>query len=602
MGSARALVPSSSCPGVWSPAVTALPRPPHRADALCVAWLAFVLLAMGAWERPLFDADEGRYASVAKNMLQRSDGVAPHLNDMPFLDKPPLVYWVQVGAFRTLGVSPFAARMPTLLAGMLVAVFVFLFARDWSGSRRVAWLAALLWSTGMAAMVGSRVGPQMDMPLCACVSGALYAAWCGLRQPRVRSSVGLGLAVGCGLLVKGPLVVAVPGVVAAAWMVAGVSARRVRRVALSPWAWIVALLVAAPWYVLIERAHPGWIGHFAVYEHIGRFTVGDHRSFRPFWYYVPVALAYLAPWTLLVFGRGPTLHVASPLGRDDRPVRHARLAWGWFAAAFLLYSVSTRKLINYLLPAAPPLFVLVAARLDHVGIGARRVWVFLLLLGCATVGAALLVATGAWLPLRTGALPTALELSRFAPMAPWLAGAGAALVVASAVARTGNPRAVVGLVCCVAAAWWLADTGMARAGHLGSAKALAAALRTHAQPADAVVALKRYPQGLDFYDAPPVWIAGGTPGAWWQREIVNPYARQVWESRPAPGPNAEGHGSLLTTQAFERLWRSDRRVVLICRWSEVRALRAHRLAGPFAGAGRTDLYLVSNRPATIRRR
>ena len=92
-----------------------------------------------------------------------------------------------------------------------------------------------------------------------------------------------------------------------------------------------------------------------------------------------------------------------------------------------------------------------------------------------------------------------------------------------------------------------------------------------------------------------MWIAGGSPGDWWQREIVNPYAREVFEARPAPGDGARGLGALMTSRAFEHLWASQR-VVLICRWREVELLGAHVLAGPLGGAGRTDLFLVTNRP------
>lgn len=591
------------------------PRQPQT--GIWVLLAGFLLLATGAWERPLFDADEGRYGSVAVNMVESGDWVVPHLNDMPFMDKPPLVYWVQAVWTRAFGSSEFAARLPTLLAGAFVALFLFLFTRAWTGASRPAWLAALAWSTSAACMVGSRVGPQMDMPLCACICGTLYAAWCGIRWPRRRTALGLGLAVGLGLLVKGPLVVAVPLFVSVAWMLAGVEPRRVARIVFSPWSIGIALLIAAPWYVAVERAQPGWIRHFIEHEHFGRFGRGDHRSFHPFWYYVPVACVYLAPWTLLAWGgkRGiasivtgspwapatwhATLAATSPLGKDDRAVRNAHLAWGWFLAAFVLYSLSTRKLLNYLLPAAPPLFILVGVRL-HRGLrdASGRVLALPLLLALGGGLLAALVAGGWWFPLRTGVLPTAIEQPRWAPLAPWLGGAAAALAVGALVVRaqcTSTVRGAV-LILAVATSWWLLDWGFARVGDLGSSRALAHAMQEHQRPGDAVVALKRYPQGLDFYGAPPVWIAGGTPDAWWQREIVNPYAQAVWAARPAPGAEAENRGALLTSEAFERLWGGSRRVLLVCRWREIELLGAHRVAGPFGGAGRTDLYLVTNHP------
>ena len=496
---------------------------PHRAPAALAFLLALVLLGMGAWQRPLFDADEGRYASVAVNMVERGDWVVPHLNDMPFMDKPPLVYWVQAVAFELTGRSELGARLPTLLGGALVALFVFLFTLDVTGRRRAAWLAAAAWSTGAAGMIGSRVGPQMDMPLCACVSGAMYAAWCLVRRPGRTASVGLGVAVGCGLLVKGPLVVAVPGLVGIAWVLCGVDVRRVLRVAFSPWAWGVALVIAAPWYVLVERAMPGWIQHFIEYEHFGRFTRGDHRSFHPFWYYVPIALIYLAPWTPLAWGgrRGPLAFLTAspwspvpwrarlegtvPIGTAGREVRSAQLLWVWFLAAFLLYSTATRKLLNYLLPAAPPLFVLVGASWDHLlAKRQRRVLALPLLVALGAGALAACVAAGWWFPLRTGTLPTAIEQPRWAPLAPWMGAAAGllALGVVFARAERNAKRSAALLLAFVAAGWWTFDWGFAKVGDLGSSRGIVTALVDDVMREDPelvvaapLVALKRYPQG-----------------------------------------------------------------------------------------------------------
>lgn len=600
-------------------------------EALLVLLVAALLLVPCAWERDLFDADEGRYAAVALDMVRSGDPVTPRLNGMPFMDKPPLVYWVQAVGTEAFGSSEIVARSPTLLAGCLWVLLVFLFARDWSTSRRAAWFAALLAATSAAGVVGSRVGPQMDMPLAVCVTGALYAAWRGLRRPGLGASLGLGLAVGLGLLTKGPLVVAVPFLVGVAWMLCGVEPRRVLGVVLSPWAWGLALLVAAPWYVLVERAQPGWIHHFVTYEHFGRFGQGDHRNFHPFWFYVPIVLLYLVPWTPLAWSAGGggrrvgsrllalvtgspwsprpwrgVLTVRHPIGRKDAPVRSSQLAWTWFLAAFLLYSASTRKLLNYLLPAAAPLFVLVGARFDRLlGEGRRLPFVLPLLIGVAAVAGGIIVAAGGWFPLATGNVPSAVDAPRFEPLGAWMIIAGAVLLAfagtAFALARREVARSIL-LVAGVALFWWGLDIGCARIDEVGSARRIAECLAAEADAGRVVVTLKRYPQGIRFYADLDVWIAGGTPDCWRQREIVNPYGRRTWEARvaaekdlPGPAPHGEG-GGLLTDEEFDHLWKSERSVALVCRWGEIGILDGHVLAGPFGGAGRTDLYVVTNHP------
>lgn len=600
-----------------------------RKHAACVFVLAFVVLSLFSWERDLFDADEGRYASVAANMAASGDWVVPHLNGMPFMDKPPLVYWVQAVPTALFGRTEFFARLPTLLAGAAWTLMIFLLSCRWTGMRSKAWWGALLAMTSAAGIIGSRVGPQMDMPLAAAIATALYAGWLSLTEGGRIPQLLLGLAVGCGLLIKGPLVVVVPTLVAAGWVLAGVPWRSALRVLFSPWAWGVAVLIAAPWYVLVERAQPGWIAHFITYEHFGRFSTGDHRSFNPFWFYVPIVLLYLAPWTPLAWGgydgfkRGGRLgrpllglFACSPWGPRtwdaalpqrltvaDREVRAARIAFAWFLAAFILYSLSTRKLLNYLLPASAPLFVLAGARLHTLAW--RRAWqpgALLLVCAIGVIVVGVLVAAGLYFPFATGRLPSDLEAVRYSAAGPWIVAAGILMLWGVGLWRWRRlrPLGAPALVLAVACAWWCVDLGLARIAGVGSSKHLASAL-IRTLPSDAVrVTLKRYPQGNEFYGGPRLWIAGGTPDDWAQREIVNPYARRAWDAAggaqlvPKPFPLGASGGGVMTGAQFEALWASDREVLVICRWGEIQHLGGEIVAGPFGGGGRTDLFLVRN--------
>src|SRR6185295_2365615 len=64
----------------------------------CVLLLLLGVSPWGLWER-----DEGRYADVAREMLERSDYITPRINGAVFLDKPPLVYWVTAASMSLWG-------------------------------------------------------------------------------------------------------------------------------------------------------------------------------------------------------------------------------------------------------------------------------------------------------------------------------------------------------------------------------------------------------------------------------------------------------------------------------------------------------------------
>ena len=106
---------------------------PPRATALL---LALVLGARSAAARrvPLLGPDEPRYARVAVEMQRAGEWVTPTLQGEPWLEKPPLYYWLAGAAFRLLGETRRAARLPSVLALLLLTGATALFGARLYGS------------------------------------------------------------------------------------------------------------------------------------------------------------------------------------------------------------------------------------------------------------------------------------------------------------------------------------------------------------------------------------------------------------------------------------------------------------------------------------
>ena len=554
--------------------------PARRGDRLRAFGIALLVLTAFAWARDLWDADEGRYGAVALDMRRSGDFVTPREDGMRFVDKPPLVYWVEDLAFATIGVHPFAARVPCLLAGAALAAAVFAFGAAWSGRRAVGFAAAAIACTSFAGFAFSRT-VTMDMPLAASIAWACWFGFQGLSAPSPRAAAGLGVAVGLGLLAKGPLAAVVPAVVAVSWGVVGVPWGRLARVLISPLAWAVALAIAAPWYALMERANPGYLRHFIVYEHFGRFAQKGTRDFAPVWLYVPVLLAGLIPWThLLLRARLPRPALDTRRG----PVSGTRLAWAWALGALVLYSAGKNRLYTYVLPAFAPLFVLAGARFVEVleSPRAARLGTWAFVAGLLFAGLAAVWVSG--LPFDRGWIQDARWASLGRPL---LVGAVPLLLAPLALRRWTEPaRRAAYLVVAAAIAWWSVDLGAATCNDLRSARSLAGTLEQNLGPADRVVCLDVFPQGLRFYA--DLHFSVATTRADRQREIVEPYA------------SLDGAGLLLDEPALAALWSSPTRVLLVARAKKAApslAAGARVLASGLAGAERSDLVLLENRPA-----
>ncbi len=69
--------------------------------------------------------DEAWYGDIARNVIQNKDLFNLTWNGLPFSDKPPGGIWLQVLAFKVFGVSEFATRFSSALAGLLSLLIIY---------------------------------------------------------------------------------------------------------------------------------------------------------------------------------------------------------------------------------------------------------------------------------------------------------------------------------------------------------------------------------------------------------------------------------------------------------------------------------------------
>jgi 4-amino-4-deoxy-L-arabinose transferase-like glycosyltransferase len=279
--------------------------------------------------------------------------------------KPPLFYWLGAVAVKLSGgqVDEARARMPSLVAGAAVAAL----AMDWAAAdlgAAAGWLA-FFFLLGMYGFAARATVALTDMLM----TFFLMAEWRLLRAqlddaiswPR---TIAAGLILGLGILVKGPVIVVLIALATVLYlaMLRGNPIRLATRT--WPWAWLaLALAVAATWYVpafIAGRAND-WGGVF-IDENFGHFLParmgGTGEAARPIYYIVMRLLGGILPLSFLL----PALALAFAQGAFDQPARRAMLYQLALAlAVVMLFSASSAKRDDYILPAIPPLAILFAA-------------------------------------------------------------------------------------------------------------------------------------------------------------------------------------------------------------------------------------------------
>lgn len=301
---------------------------------------------------PLLEPDESRYAQIPYEMLQRGDLLVPVLQGEPYLDKPPLLYWLIAGSYRLFGVSDGSARLVPAVSLHLTVLLVYLLGRRSLGES-AAFRGSVLLALAPGFISMGRL-LLLDGLLTLWIALSLFAAFEAVRGPQFRRGWWLLAALACalGILTKGPiaLVLLSPPV----WL-----HRRLTRSA-CPLRWgdlflfagVVALLTL-PWYMALACQIPDFVRYFFWEHHVLRYLTSFAHE-RGFWFYLPVLLVGLLPGTLLSV---PFVRFLLSAQKQDANQRPAELGFFLLSAGWCLvfFSLSSCKLPTYILPAFPPL-------------------------------------------------------------------------------------------------------------------------------------------------------------------------------------------------------------------------------------------------------
>jgi 4-amino-4-deoxy-L-arabinose transferase-like glycosyltransferase len=326
---------------------------PWIAIALVAAW--FALLG----ERPLFNPDEGRYAEIPREMLASGDWLIPRLNNLVYIEKPPLQYWATALSYKLFGTSVWAARLYTGLCGLLtVLVTAGLGLRLWGSA--VAWRAGIMLASSLALLVMSQQ-LTLDMSLTFFTTLTL-AGFCAAQEVASPSQRRYWMwlawaSSAAAFLTKGLVALVLPALALGAYSLLYRQWKPWSRLSI-PTGLMIFIVVAVPWCVLMQRHVPQFFDFFFIREHFQRFLTRIEDRYEPPWFFIPVLAAGSLPW-LLPAGRA----LASGWRRSEtsRKFNVRAFLWVWCIAVFGFFSMSDSKLIPYILPLFPGLALLMAS-------------------------------------------------------------------------------------------------------------------------------------------------------------------------------------------------------------------------------------------------
>jgi len=515
----------------------------------------------GSW---LMEPDEARYAEIPREMLARNDFVTPVLNGSHMFEKPPLLYWANAASMSVLGLTPFAARLATRLATLATALMLVVelerSAPGWG------WWSAMLFLSCPLVFALGRFNLTDGV-----LTASLTLAFLSMRRflltredgaRATGSLVMLGVGVAASMLAKGLVAIVLPGATLVLWALLMGRGQRVREAVFSP-APIVFLILALPWFLLVEWANPGFSQIFFIREHFLRFATRRAARFGPWYYFIAATLVGFLPWSVLL-GRA-SAPLIPPKLRQLRLHPDALFLALWFLVILVFFSTSKSKLIPYIFPAFPPLAALTALAVMRPG--ARFRTPLLWHAGLATLVAAV-------------GLPWAWKIGELARYgAEWVAIAGASVLVIAAwtgvvLANRSGVRALWAPALGYAAAYVCLILLLPRVSSDVTSHDIAQIAR---QQGGNVVAYDCYPQLLPWELQRPIPVAGyrgelGSDGVYppelywsrdqfWQAWGSSPRMMAVVARRALPWFQEHAHGAA-------RVLSSNRHWALLANWGD----------------------------------
>ena len=322
-----------------------------RRPALSLLLLAFLTFFFGLGRQAITDSDEAFYAEAAREMVESGDWLTPHFNYEDRWQKPVLYYWLTAATYRVTGPTELGARLWSAFAGLGLVLLVWRAARRMTSRSDVASLAGAITATCYGYFAMARAALP-DLPLTFFITAGI---WMALERRWALA----GAAAGLGFLMKGPVALVIPALVLLPiwWREGTYRSLRVRDIGLAA---VVFAAAGLPWYVAMWMEHGApYLQSFFIADNFERFATDRFNEPRPFWFYVPIVIGGMLPWSAFLIVL-PARSLGAVLTRARRLTNDEWRLIVWAFVPLIFYTISVGKQPRYVLPVLPPLAILLA--------------------------------------------------------------------------------------------------------------------------------------------------------------------------------------------------------------------------------------------------
>ncbi len=331
-----------------------------------------------AYNWPKFSRAEVFFAECVREMFEADNLVTPLYHGTPFFDKPILAYWFIALSYKLMGVSHYAARIPSVLSALGTVGLTAFGARHLFGLRTGTLAAAVLASSLMFMSFANLCMADMNLVLFDTMS--LTLLFSALKNEKHRSILFYfgALSMGFAFITKGPVGIVLPAISFAIFLTLSKQWNKVEPVRhVLPCAIILAG-AGVPWFTAAYRQNgAGALTYFFIHENLERYTGSTYDTHRPIYFMIVSLIGGMLPWSVFIPSalidsvKEIKAQMNTKLGQASKPLadfvaafkteeaqKHVYL-WLWTAVVIGFFSLSRGKIDYYALPVYPAVAILI---------------------------------------------------------------------------------------------------------------------------------------------------------------------------------------------------------------------------------------------------
>lgn len=330
--------------------------------------LGFLIFGLGRYG--LYEPHESHFAMVGREMILRGDWITPYLNGAPYLNKPPLLYWLISLSISIFGNTEFAARLPVAIAGWIGLLFVWRWSRDLWGIEASRIAVLMMFATFGWFIFTHQI--LIEVVLATLIIASNYFFWKFLSNSKSWFYLfSCCFCLALGLLTKGLIAISIPIGIWTIVYVINFKKYKLSNIKIIA-GFLLVIFLVLPWFVAIEKANPGFIKYFIVNEHFYRLL--DKRV--PLDYevskisilgYLGITIIWCLPWIIflppIIYSNWQKIKpkiFKDNLRKNQNYINAILLLVLGFLTPILVFLPISSRLIYYSLPSIPPLIILCA--------------------------------------------------------------------------------------------------------------------------------------------------------------------------------------------------------------------------------------------------